>query len=59
MRRIDYTGTQPVASQLLFAPAGPGSEDELKSDTNTFEMAAEKSSTLHRNGGVQKESAGV
>ncbi|TEB35053.1 hypothetical protein FA13DRAFT_1728845 [Coprinellus micaceus] len=46
MRKIDYMGSQPVASKLLFAPPEPGSEGDLDS----FETTPEPSSSLfHRN----------
>ncbi|TEB28629.1 hypothetical protein FA13DRAFT_1735457 [Coprinellus micaceus] len=54
MRKVDYTGSQPVASKLLFAPARPGSEDELKSDMNAFEMAGDQS-YLHHRGAADQE----
>lgn len=36
MRKVDYMGSRPVASKLLFAPPPPGSEDEVGS----FELDA-------------------
>ena len=46
MRKVDYVGSQAVASKLLFAPPAPGSEDDLDGDTTSFET--EPSSMRHR-----------
>ena len=34
MRKVDHMGSEPFASQLLFAPPQVGSEDDLD-DSNT------------------------
>ena len=43
MRTVDYMGSEPVASKLLFAPPAPGSEDDLEGDFDSFEMSPEAS----------------
>lgn len=50
MRKVDYMGSEPVASKLLFAPPTPDSEDDLDSDLSSFEMASEPSDPPHRRG---------
>ena len=50
MRKVDYIGSEPVASKLLFAPPAAGSEDDLDEDANSFEMVQGQSSLRH--GGV-------
>ena len=49
MRKVDYMGSEPLASKLLFAPPAPGSEDDVEGDADSFEMAGEPSG-LHRRG---------
>jgi hypothetical protein len=39
MRKVDYMGSEPVASKLLFAPPAPGSEGDLEDDFGSLEMA--------------------
>ena len=43
MRKVDYTGSEPIASKLLFAPPAPGSEDDIESDFDSFEMTPDPS----------------
>jgi hypothetical protein len=43
MRKVDYMGSEPVASKLLFAPPIPGSEGDLQGDLDSLEMAQEPS----------------
>jgi len=47
MHKVDYMGSEPVASKLLFAPPLPGSEDDLEGDIDSFRMAAEASGLRH------------
>ena len=49
MRKVDYMGSQPVASKLLFAPPVPGSEDDLEEDFDAPQMKQEP--CLSRRGG--------
>jgi hypothetical protein len=56
MRKVDYMGSQPVASKLLFAPPPPGSDDDLEDDPGFFEMAPGPSGAHHR-GAVGKTSS--
>ncbi|TEB28578.1 hypothetical protein FA13DRAFT_1815710 [Coprinellus micaceus] len=47
MRKVDYVGSDPAASKLLFAPPGPGSEGDLDRDFDSIELApAQQSSGL-------------
>lgn len=48
LRKIDYMGSQPVASKLLFAPPAPGSEDDTEWHPDSIEMEEEHSGTHHR-----------
>ena len=48
MRKIDYMGSQPIASKLLFAPATGPDSDELEDEMNTFELAQEGSRPCHQ-----------
>jgi hypothetical protein len=48
MRKIDYMGSEPVASKLLFAPPAPGSEDDLDGDFDSLEPAQEPSGLRRR-----------
>ncbi|TEB27475.1 hypothetical protein FA13DRAFT_1816390 [Coprinellus micaceus] len=50
MRKVDYMGSEPVASKLLFAPPAPGteSEDDLEEDLDSFDMASEPYALHHR-----------
>jgi hypothetical protein len=32
MRKVDYMGSEPAASKLMFSPHVPGSEDDLEGD---------------------------
>jgi hypothetical protein len=48
MRKVDYMGSEPVASKLLFAPPAPGSEDDVEEDFDSHEMAQESSVLRHR-----------
>jgi hypothetical protein len=41
MRKVDYMGSEPVASKLLFAQRGPDSEDDLEGDSETSKMGSE------------------
>ncbi|TEB29603.1 hypothetical protein FA13DRAFT_1734381 [Coprinellus micaceus] len=50
MRKVDYLGSEPVASKLLFAPPTPGSEDDLDSDLSSIEMASDPSPISPRRG---------
>ncbi|TEB21510.1 hypothetical protein FA13DRAFT_98796 [Coprinellus micaceus] len=56
MRKVDYIGSQPVASKLLFAPPPPGSDDDLEDDPGFFEMAPGPSGAHHQ-GAVGKTSS--
>ncbi|TEB28594.1 hypothetical protein FA13DRAFT_1711624 [Coprinellus micaceus] len=38
MRKVDYMGSEPIASKLLFAPPAPASEDDLEGDFDSLEM---------------------
>ncbi|TEB28620.1 hypothetical protein FA13DRAFT_1815723 [Coprinellus micaceus] len=46
MRKVDYMGSEPIASKLLFAASAPGSEDDLEFDS--FELAPVPSGMGHR-----------
>ncbi|TEB21351.1 hypothetical protein FA13DRAFT_1819658 [Coprinellus micaceus] len=48
MRKVDYLGSDPVASKLLFAPPEPDSEDDLEGDFNSGGMAPQPSSLRNR-----------
>jgi hypothetical protein len=52
MRKVDYMGSEPFASKLLFAPPIPGSEDDfddqLQRSPETF---SDPSSFRHPEGG--------
>ena len=48
MRKVDYMGSEPLASKLLFAPPAPGSEDDLEGDFNSFEVDPQPSGLRHR-----------
>ena len=48
MRKVDYMGSEPAASKLLFAPPAPGSEDDLEGDFDSFEMTPEPSGPRDR-----------
>jgi hypothetical protein len=39
MRKVDYMGTEPMASKLLFASLPPESEGGAECDSDCFEMA--------------------
>lgn len=44
MRKVDYMGSQPLASKLLFAPPLSGTEDSLNSDfTRSIDVGDEAS----------------
>jgi hypothetical protein len=58
IRKVDYMGSEPVASKLLFAPPAPGSEDH-EDDLDFFEMAPERFGLRHRDRGVSAETSGV
>ena len=51
MRKVDYMGSEPLVSKLLFAPPAPGSEDDLEGDFVSFEMAQVPSDLRHRGAG--------
>jgi hypothetical protein len=51
MRKVDYMGSEPVASKLLFAAPTPGSDDDLEDDLNSSEMVARTSGLRYRGGG--------
>ena len=57
MRKVDYMGSEPLASKLLFAPPAPGSEDDLEGDFDSFETTAEPSGPRDR-GAVGERSGG-
>ncbi|TEB21339.1 hypothetical protein FA13DRAFT_1799994 [Coprinellus micaceus] len=38
MRKVDYMGSDPVATKLLFAHSAPGSEEDLEGDFDCIEM---------------------
>jgi hypothetical protein len=48
MRKVDYMGSETVASKLLFAPPAPGSEDNIEGDFDSIEMTPEPSDLRHR-----------
>ena len=48
MRKVDYMGSEPVASKLLFAPPAPGSEDDLDGDFGSIGMTPETSGPRYR-----------
>jgi hypothetical protein len=48
MRKVDYMGSEPVASKLLFAPPAPESEDDLEADFESCEMTPEHPAMRHR-----------
>ncbi|TEB21354.1 hypothetical protein FA13DRAFT_1717026 [Coprinellus micaceus] len=48
MRKIDYMGSEPVASKLLFAPPPLGSEDDRDGDFESLERAQEPSGLRRR-----------
>ncbi|TEB28593.1 hypothetical protein FA13DRAFT_1711623 [Coprinellus micaceus] len=61
MRKVDYMGSEPVASKLLFALPAPGSEDDLGNDFDSLEMTQEPSG-LHQPGsagGAKRREVGV
>ncbi|TEB28587.1 hypothetical protein FA13DRAFT_1735425 [Coprinellus micaceus] len=39
MRKVDYMGSEPMASKLLFAPPAPESEDDLGADFESCEVS--------------------
>ncbi|TEB28613.1 hypothetical protein FA13DRAFT_1711638 [Coprinellus micaceus] len=43
MRKVDYMGSEPIASKLLFTPPAPGSEDDLEGAKVSLEMTQEPS----------------
>ena len=45
MRKVDYVGSQPVASILLFASQGHAPESDLDGETGSFEMSAAPTSS--------------
>ena len=48
MRKVDYMGSEPIASKLLFAPPAPGSKDDPEGDFESFEMTQEPSGQRHQ-----------
>jgi hypothetical protein len=60
MRKVDYMGSEPFASKLLFAPQVPGEDDDSEVGLDSFEMAPDPSG-LHRRDSAGKgfEGAGV
>ncbi|TEB28622.1 hypothetical protein FA13DRAFT_1815724 [Coprinellus micaceus] len=61
MRKVDYMGSEPVASKLLFAPPVPGSEGGLDGELESFEMAPQPSGLRHRapGQGLRREEANI
>jgi hypothetical protein len=57
MRKVDYMGSEPVASKLLFAPPAPGSEDSYEGDFDSIEMTPEP--TDPHNWGSVGDASGV
>ena len=55
MRKVDYMGSEPVASNLLFAPPPPGSEDGTEEEFDAVEMR-QNPYVLRRRGSVSKAS---
>ena len=48
MRKVDYMGSQPFASKLLFAPPQSDSEDDLDDDLDgSLEMSEDSSGLRH------------
>ncbi|TEB28641.1 hypothetical protein FA13DRAFT_1793808 [Coprinellus micaceus] len=43
MRKIDYMGSQPIASKLLFAPPGPGTDEYEENPPKSFASYRESS----------------
>lgn len=60
MRKIDYVGSQPIASVLLFASKAhvPDTEGDLEGETGSFEMSATRSDS-HGEGGIIAMSSAV
>ena len=50
MRNINYMGSEPLASKLLFAPPVPGSEDSFDEDFGESLRMAERPAGIHRRG---------
>ena len=50
MRKVDYMGSQPFASKLLFAPPQSDSEDDLEGElsTSSHEMSEDSSERRQR-----------
>ena len=48
MRKVDYMGSQPVASKLLFAPPEPGSEGNSDGDFSAIQMAQDPPGRMGR-----------
>ncbi|TEB28585.1 hypothetical protein FA13DRAFT_1735423 [Coprinellus micaceus] len=60
MRKVDYMGSEPFASKLLFAPPIPGEDDDPEAGLDSFEMAPDPSGLCHRDSaGKGFEGAGV
>ncbi|TEB21346.1 hypothetical protein FA13DRAFT_1800006 [Coprinellus micaceus] len=61
MRKVDYMGSEPVASKLLFALPAPGSEDNLGNDFDSLEMTQEPSGLRQPGsaGGAKRREVGV
>ena len=57
MRKVDYLGSKPIASKLLFTPPEPGSEDDIEGDSESVETVP-RHSTLH-NRGPPNEMSGI
>ena len=53
MRKVDYMGSEPVASKLLFAPQATGSEADADQGAEYLDMSARLS------GGVAQGGMGV
>ena len=53
MRKVDYMGSEPVASKLLFAPAAPDSDDDIEEDFDSDEIDQGSSGMHHHSTGDQ------
>ena len=47
MRKVDYMGTEPMASKLLFAVPPPESQGRAECDSDDFEMTESHSGGCH------------
>ncbi|TEB28597.1 hypothetical protein FA13DRAFT_1793778 [Coprinellus micaceus] len=62
MRKVDYMGSEPFASKLLFAPPPPGSEDDPEGDVEAIEMTQEPHGLRRQGstgGGSERDNTGV